>query len=171
MCQGSSQLGQHAQHQQKVSVRINAVGFCNLQQGSTQWRWILHHSHCYRTAISTGHGSNSHSDQSPQYYIACGYTDLRLGTDRLAAVVTQQYGSQLDEEILFCSAVDGQTESRLYIGRATDISYCNKRLFNRRSQRKVKSRESYRFLFFDLPYALSSTNGMLLGYCPGLSFV
>lgn len=29
------------------------------------------------------------------YYIACGYTDLRLGIDGLAAVVTQQYGSQL----------------------------------------------------------------------------
>ena len=35
------------------------------------------------------------------YYIACGYTDLRLGIDGLAAVVTQQYGSQLDEESLF----------------------------------------------------------------------
>ena len=31
------------------------------------------------------------------YYIACGYTDLRLGIDGLAAVVTQQYGSQLSE--------------------------------------------------------------------------
>ena len=30
------------------------------------------------------------------YYIACGYTDLRLGIDGLAAVVTQQYGSYLD---------------------------------------------------------------------------
>lgn len=35
------------------------------------------------------------------YYIACGYTDLRLGIDSLAAVVTQQYGSHLDEESLF----------------------------------------------------------------------
>ena len=35
------------------------------------------------------------------YYIACGYTDLRLGIDGLAAVVTQQYGGQLDEES-FC---------------------------------------------------------------------
>ena len=32
------------------------------------------------------------------YYIACGYTDLRLGIDGLAAVVTQQYGSHLDSE-------------------------------------------------------------------------
>ena len=28
-----------------------------------------------------------------QVYIACGYTDLRLGIDGLAAVVTQQYGA------------------------------------------------------------------------------
>ena len=34
------------------------------------------------------------------YYIACGYTDLRLGIDGLAAVVTQQYGSHLNEESL-----------------------------------------------------------------------
>ena len=32
------------------------------------------------------------------YYIACGYTDLRLGIDGLAAVVTQQYGSHLDSK-------------------------------------------------------------------------
>ena len=43
------------------------------------------------------------------YYIACGYTDLRLGIDGLAAVVTQQYGSQLNEESLF-----------LFCGRRTD---------------------------------------------------
>ena len=43
------------------------------------------------------------------YYIACGYTDLRLGIDGLVAVVTQQYGSHLDEESLF-----------LFCGRRTD---------------------------------------------------
>ena len=43
------------------------------------------------------------------YYIACGYTDLRLGIDGLAAVVTQQHGSHLDEESLF-----------LFCGRRTD---------------------------------------------------
>lgn len=32
------------------------------------------------------------------YYIACVYPDLRLGIDNLAAVMTQQYGSHLDEE-------------------------------------------------------------------------
>ena len=43
------------------------------------------------------------------YYVACGCTDLRLGIDGLAAVVTQQYGSRLDEESLF-----------LFCGRRTD---------------------------------------------------
>ena len=43
------------------------------------------------------------------YYIACGYTDLRLGIDGLDAVVTQQHGSHLDEESLF-----------LFCGRRTD---------------------------------------------------
>ena len=43
------------------------------------------------------------------YYIACGYTGLRLGIDGLAAVVTQQYGGQLNEESLF-----------LFCGRRTD---------------------------------------------------
>ncbi len=42
-------------------------------------------------------------------YHACGYTDLRLGIDGLAAVVTQQYRGHLDEEILF-----------LFCGRRTD---------------------------------------------------
>ena len=35
------------------------------------------------------------------FYIACGYTDLRLGIDGLAAVVKQQYGSHFGEESLF----------------------------------------------------------------------
>ena len=43
------------------------------------------------------------------FYIACGYTDLRLGIDSLAAVVKQQYGSHFDEESLF-----------LFCGRRTD---------------------------------------------------
>lgn len=35
------------------------------------------------------------------YYMACGYTDLRLGIDGLAAIVTQQFGGHLNEESLF----------------------------------------------------------------------
>ena len=36
-----------------------------------------------------------------KYYVACGYTDLRLGIDGLAEIVTQQKGVKLDEESLF----------------------------------------------------------------------
>ena len=43
------------------------------------------------------------------YYIACGYTDLRRGTDGLASIVVRQYGTELDEESLF-----------LFCGRRTD---------------------------------------------------
>lgn len=43
------------------------------------------------------------------YYVACGYTDLRRGIDGLAAIVTQQYGGYLSEESLF-----------LFCGRRTD---------------------------------------------------
>lgn len=43
------------------------------------------------------------------YYVACGYTDLRRGIDGLVAIVTQQYAGQLSEESLF-----------LFCGRRTD---------------------------------------------------
>ena len=42
-------------------------------------------------------------------YVVCGYTDLHRGIDRLAAIVTQQFGAQLNEESLF-----------LFCGRRTD---------------------------------------------------
>ena len=57
------------------------------------------------------------------YYIACGYTDLRLGIDGLAAVVTQQYGGQLNEESLF-SVDAGQTGLRHCTGQETDMFSC-----------------------------------------------
>lgn len=60
------------------------------------------------------------------YYISCGYTDLSLGIDGLAAVVTQQYGSHMDEKVCSCSAADEQTELKLYTGVATDISICTR---------------------------------------------
>ena len=43
------------------------------------------------------------------YYVACGYTDLRFGIQGLAAIVTQQYGKSMDEESL-----------SLFCGRRTD---------------------------------------------------
>lgn len=43
------------------------------------------------------------------YYIACGYTDLRRGIDGLAQIVTLQYGYEINENSLF-----------LFCGRRTD---------------------------------------------------
>ena len=43
------------------------------------------------------------------YYIACGYTDLRRGIDGLAGIVMTQYGQKLKEDSLF-----------LFCGRRTD---------------------------------------------------
>ena len=43
------------------------------------------------------------------YYIACGYTDLRRGIDGLAQIVILQYGYEIDENSLF-----------LFCGRRTD---------------------------------------------------
>ena len=43
------------------------------------------------------------------YYIACGYTDLRRGIDGLAQIITLQYGYEIDENSLF-----------LFCGRRTD---------------------------------------------------
>ena len=45
------------------------------------------------------------------YYVACGYTDLRRGIDGLASIVTLQYGRELREDSLF-----------LFCGRRTDVS-------------------------------------------------
>ncbi len=47
--------------------------------------------------------------QVSKYYVACGYTDLRRGIDGLAAIVTQQFGKELQEDSLF-----------LFRGRRTD---------------------------------------------------
>ena len=48
--------------------------------------------------------------QVRNYYVACGYTDLRLGIDGLAAVVTQQYGSHWI--LILQQAVCGGTQVR-----------------------------------------------------------
>jgi len=55
------------------------------------------------TLLRSIQGSMIDLSKVHNYYVACGYTDLRLGIDGLAAVVTQQFGSQLDEKRLFLS--------------------------------------------------------------------
>ena len=68
------------------------------------------------------------------YYIACGYTDLRLGIDGLAAVVSQQYGSNMDEEslFLFCGRRNDRIKALYWSGDGYILLY--KRLSNRRFQ-------------------------------------
>ena len=43
------------------------------------------------------------------YYVACGYTDLRRGIDGLASIIQLQFGMNLKEDSLF-----------LFCGRRTD---------------------------------------------------
>ena len=68
------------------------------------------------------------------FYISCGYTDLRLGIDGLAAVVTQQYGSHLDEEslFLFCGRRTDRIKALYWCGDGYILLY--KRLSNGRFQ-------------------------------------
>ena len=68
------------------------------------------------------------------YYVACGYTDLRLGIDGLAAVVTQQFGGHLDEEslFLFCGRRTDRIKALYWAGDGYILLY--KRLSNGRFQ-------------------------------------
>ena len=68
------------------------------------------------------------------FFVACGYTDLRLGIDGLAAVVTQQYGSRLDEEslFLFCGRRTDRIKALYWTGDGYILLY--KRLSNGRFQ-------------------------------------
>lgn len=58
------------------------------------------------------------------YYVACSYTDIRLGIDGLAAVVSQQYGSHLDEESLFLFSSRRTDRIKALTGVVTGISFC-----------------------------------------------
>ena len=68
------------------------------------------------------------------YYVACGYTDLRLGIDGLAAVVAQQYGSHFNEEslFLFCGRRTDRIKALYWCGEGYILLY--KRLSNGRFQ-------------------------------------
>ena len=68
------------------------------------------------------------------YYVACGYTDLRRGIDGLASIIIQQYGGQLDEEslFLFCGRRTDRIKALYWSGDGYILLY--KRLSNRRFQ-------------------------------------
>ena len=42
------------------------------------------------------------------YYIACGYTDMRKQINGLAALVQTQFGREMDETSSICSTESGQ---------------------------------------------------------------
>lgn len=68
------------------------------------------------------------------YYVACGYTDLRRGIDGLAAVVTQQYRNKMDEESLFllCGRRTDRIKALCWCGEGYILLY--KQLSNGRFQ-------------------------------------
>lgn len=68
------------------------------------------------------------------YYIACGYTDMRKQIDGLAAVVQQQFGKDLDEEsiFLFCGSRSDRIKALYWDGTGYVLLY--KRLTQKRFQ-------------------------------------
>lgn len=68
------------------------------------------------------------------YYIACGYTDLRRGIDGLIAVVVQQFSTQVDENsiFLFCGRSPDRMKALYFTGDGYVLFY--KRLNNGRFQ-------------------------------------
>jgi transposase len=68
------------------------------------------------------------------YYVACGYTDLRCGIDGLAAIIIQQYGKSLNEDslFLFCGRRTDRIKALYWCGDGYILLY--KRLSNGRFQ-------------------------------------
>ena len=68
------------------------------------------------------------------YYIACGYTDMRRGIDGLAAIVMEQFHQQLNEEslFLFCGRRTDRIKALYFCGDGYILLY--KRLNNGRFQ-------------------------------------
>lgn len=71
------------------------------------------------------------------YYIACGYTDLRLGIDGLAAVVTQQYGSHKED------GKPATSESRMWLYASVAPLKHQVRLFEYQPDRSGKRPEAF----------------------------
>lgn len=87
------------------------------------------------------------------YYVACGYTDLRRGIDGLAAIVAGQFGKSIDEEslFLFCGRRTDRIKALYFSGDGYILLY--KRLNNGRFQwprseaeLRLLDRQSFRWL-------------------------
>ena len=78
------------------------------------------------------------------YYVACGYTDIRRGIDGLAEIVMRQYGTELDEEslFLFCGRRTDRIKALYYSGDGYVLLYKrlnNGRFSGRGAQRSCES--------------------------------
>lgn len=87
------------------------------------------------------------------YYIACGYTDMRKQIDGLVAIVQLQFGHELDEEsiFLFCGHRADRIKALYWDGTGYILLY--KRLLEKRFQwprnaqeLKHLSRQEFRWL-------------------------
>lgn len=87
------------------------------------------------------------------YYIACGYTDMRKQIDGLAAVVQLQFGKDLDEEsiFLFCGSRANRIKALYWDGTGYVLLY--KRLTEKRfqwprneSELKLLTQQEFRWL-------------------------
>ena len=84
------------------------------------------------------------------YYVACGYTDLRCGIDGLAAIVTMQYGMELREDslILFCGRRTDRIKALYWSGEGYVLIYkrlCNGSFQWPRSTEELKSLDAQSF--------------------------
>ena len=87
------------------------------------------------------------------YYIACGYTDMRRQIDGLVALVQLQFGHELDEEsiFLFCGRRSDRIKALYWDGTGYILLY--KRLLDKRFQwprniqeLKLLSQQEFRWL-------------------------
>ncbi len=87
------------------------------------------------------------------YYIACGYTDMRKQIDGLAAIVELQFGRELDEAsiFLFCGRRADRIKALYWDGTGYVLLY--KRLLEKRFQwprneqeLKLLTRQEFRWL-------------------------
>ena len=87
-----------------------------------------------------------------QYYIACGYTDLRRGIDGLAAIVSTQFQAELKEDslFLFCGRRGDRIKALYFSGDAYTLLY----------REYSATRKVLELLIFWQKYDILSANGI-----------
>ena len=64
------------------------------------------------------------------YYVACGYTDLRRGIDGLASIVNLQYGMELKEDSLFLFCGRRRDRIKGLLWEELSAHFCYPKLFS-----------------------------------------